>query len=193
MSQLRFGADSGSRTFERRPCYRARWQHGHVRATAPKTDLRGRLLIYAVGADVERESAAPVRLRYVLSRSVVAAVAVLTAVLGSGAIAVWLVLAPVIPSSGVTAELVHPVPSRLTPPGPDQAQNPAEVGQPDASVAATPAVAAADSTVRTVRPAVKIESDRSLQAPHVQEKSGPTLSAQTFQRLRCAHNAASVR
>ncbi|HWM01965.1 MAG TPA: hypothetical protein VNP92_06460 [Actinophytocola sp.] len=73
-------------------------------------DPRGRPLVYAVGPGAEVEDTTPMELRPALLRGVLAAVATLAVLVGGGVVAIWLVLAPVMPAGAASAQLRQPWP-----------------------------------------------------------------------------------
>jgi hypothetical protein len=161
----------------------------YVRVVASNLDSRGRPLIYSVGPNGDGDRLTPMRPWPALLRSALAAVAVLAAGFGSSLMVVWLVLAPNIPTGSADEELRAPFPAQT---GQKLDQRDGEptaiVTQPSSVTPPTaeqrgPESQGTDSTSAIVK-------KRPDGMPHMM--AAPAV-VKADHRLRCAHNAASVR
>lgn len=146
-------------------------------------------MIYAVGPDADGDRMTPMRPSPALSRFVLAAMAMLAAGFSSGVMAIWLVLAPIIPTGAAGEQMRQPFPSYIGQTTPDQrGAEPTAVITDQSSV--TPPTAEQQGLVSQGADGTSaIVDQRPDETPEMME---PALS-HADQRLRCAHNAASVR
>jgi hypothetical protein len=143
-------------------------------------------LIYAVGPEADGNRTAPRRSWPASFRLALAAVVMLAVGFGSGVMAIWLVLTPIIPMGAAGEVMGQPFPSHVgqTTPGQHGAA-PAVV----APVEAPPAIEEERLVTRGPgRTSVVVDQRRSA----IKKSPAPTPN-RPVHRLRCAHNAASVR
>ena len=143
-------------------------------------------MIYAVGPDGDGDRIDPMRPWPALLRFALAVMVMLAFGLGGGVMVIWLVLAPNIPTGVAADELRAPFPAQIgqtldqhgAGPPPTVTEQPAVIPP----TAEQPVIQGADrmSTIVKERPAARPQ----MMAP---------VAYHTGHRLRCAHNAASVR
>ena len=146
-------------------------------------------MIYAVGPDGDGDRLTPMRPWPALLSSVLAMMVMLAVGMGGGVMVIWLVLAPNIPAGAAVEELRAPFPAQI---GQKLDQRGAE---PTAIVTQPPSV---PPPMAEQRPLVRPETDKTSAIVKKRSDGMPHMMAapaviQAGHRLRCAHNAASVR
>jgi hypothetical protein len=145
-------------------------------------------LIYAVGPGADGDRMTPMRPSHSLSRFMLAAIAMLAAGFSSGVMAIWLVLAPIIPTGAAGEQMRQPFPPYIGQTTPDQRGEPTAVITDQSSL--TPPTAEQQGPVSQGADGTSAIVDQ--RPDEMPELMAPALS-RADQRLRCAHNAASVR
>jgi len=145
-------------------------------------------LIYAVGSDGDGDRITPMRPWPALLRFALAVMVMLAVGLGGGVMVIWLVLAPNIPTGVAADELRAPFPAQI---GQTHDQHDA---RPPPTVTKQPAVIPPTAEQRGL---VIQGADRMSATVKERPAARPQMMApvayHTGHRLRCAHNAASVR
>jgi hypothetical protein len=162
---------------------------GYVRVAAPNLDSRGRPLIYAVGPDCDGDRITPMTPWPVLLRSALTTIAMLAVGFGSGVMVVWLVLASNIPTGAADEALRAPFPAQIGQKLDQHGAEPTAIVTQPSSVTPPTAEQRAPESQATDRTSA-IAKKRRDGIPHMM--AAPVLT-RADQRLRCAHNAASVR
>jgi hypothetical protein len=161
---------------------------GEVSVGRPNLDSRGRPLIYAVGPDGDGDGITPMRRWPALLRCALAGMVMLAVGFGSAVLVIELVLAPNFPTLAVDEELRAPFAAQI---GQRLDQHGAE---PTAIVGKQPSVPPGPAESR--RP-VSQRTDGTSASVDDRPGGRPQMVASAVIRaghkLRCAHNAASVR